>query len=166
MKGMAAVNVGDRAPDVTLVNWDRQAVQLSNHFGQPLVLAFFPGAFTGVCTREMCTFRDSLKQVEEAGGRIIGISVDSPFAQKAWAEQHGLTFSLLSDFNRQAVKAFGVEDPNFAKGLLPGVAKRSVFVLDKDGKVTYRWVSDDPTVEPNYDEVREAVRKTKAAARM
>lgn len=163
---MAAVNVGDRAPDVTLVNWDRQAVQLSNHFGQPLVLAFFPGTFTGVCTREMCTFRDSFKQLEEAGGRVIGISVDSPFAQKAWAEQHGLPFPLLSDFNRQAVKGFGVEDPNFVKGLLPGVAKRSVFVLDKDGKVTYRWVSDDPTVEPNYDEVQEAVRKTKAAARM
>ena len=163
---MAAVNVGDRAPDVTLVNWDRQQVRLSDHFGRPLVLAFFPGAFTGTCTKEMCTFRDRLTAFEDTGSRIIGISVDSPFAQKAFAEQHGLTFSLLSDFNRQAVKAFGVEDPNFVKGLLPGVVKRSVFVLDRDGKVTYRWVSDDPTVEPNYDEVREAVRKTAAASRM
>jgi peroxiredoxin len=163
---MAAVNVVDRAPDVTLVNWARQQVRLSVHFGRPIVLAFFPGAFTGTCTKEMCTFRDRLTAFEDTGARIIGISVDSPFAQKAFAEQHGLTFSLLSDFNRQAVKAFGVEDPNFVKGLLPGVAKRSVFVLDRDGKVTYRWVSDDPTVEPNYDEVREAVRKTAAASRM
>lgn len=163
---MAAVNVGDQAPDITLVNLDREPVRLPTLFGQPLVLAFFPGAFTGVCTREACTFRDGLKAFEEAGARIIGVSVDSPFAQKAWAEQHGLTFTLLSDFNRQAVKAFGVEDPNFAKGFLPGVAKRSVFVLDGEGKFTYRWVSDDPTVEPNYDEVQQAVRKTKAAARM
>jgi peroxiredoxin len=163
---MAEVRVDDHAPDITLVNLDRQPVRLPTLFGQPLVLAFFPGAFTGMCTREACTFRDGLNAFEEAGGRIIGISVDSPFAQKAWAEQHGLTFTLLSDFNRQAVKAFGVEDPNFTKGLLPGVAKRSVFVLDRDGKITYRWVSDDPTVEPNYDEVQQAVRKTKAAARM
>lgn len=93
------------------------------------------------------------------GARVIGISVDSPFAQKAWADHLGLTFALLSDFNRRAVQAFGIEDPNFAKGVLPGVAKRSVFVLDGRGIVAYRWVSENPGVEPNYAEVEEAVRR-------
>ncbi len=162
---MADVRVGDPAPDVTLVTHDRKPVRLSEMFGPPLVLAFFPGAFTGVCTREMCTFRDNLNTFTDMGAQVMGISVDTPFAQKAWAEQHGLTFTLLSDFNRQAVRAFGVEDPNFAKGVLPGVAKRSVFILDKEGKVAYRWVSDDPTVEPNYEEVQEAVRALQTGAR-
>jgi len=156
---MAEVRVGDRAPDVTLVNADRQPVRLSELTGPPLVLAFFPGAYTTVCTREMCTFRDSLADFEVTGARVVGISVDTPFSQKAWAEHLGLTFPLLSDFNRQAVKVFGIEDPNFAKGVLPGVAKRSVFVLDRDGVVTYRWVSDNPAVEPDYAEVAEAVKK-------
>ena len=161
---MAEVRVGEKAPDVLLVGGDRQPVRVSDLFGQPVVLAFFPGAFTGVCTREMCTFRDSLNVFTDGGARVVGISVDTPYAQKAWAEQHGLTFTLLSDFNRHAVKAFGVEDPNFAKGVLPGVAKRSVFVLDKDGTVTYRWVSDDPTIEPHYAAVQEAVRATRTGA--
>src|SRR4030067_2343989 len=115
----------------------RQPGRVSGLSGQPVVLAFFPGAFTGVCTREMCTFRDSLNVFTDAGARVVGISVDTPYAQKAWGEQHGLTFTLLRAFNRHAVKAFGVEDPNFAKGVLPGVAKRSVFVHDKDGPVLY-----------------------------
>lgn len=163
---MAEVRVGDRAPDVTLVNPDRQAVRLSELHGQPLVLAFFPAAFSNTCTKEMCTFRDTMQGFDQSGARVVGISVDMPYAQKAWAEQHQLPFPLLSDYNREAVRAFGVEDPNFAKGVLPGVAKRSVFVLNKDGKVTYRWVSDVPAVEPNYAEVEEAARKAGAGARV
>ncbi len=155
---MAEVHVGDPAPDVTLVNSDRQAVRLSQLLGRPLVLAFFPGAFTTVCTREMCTLRDELHAFAQVGAQVVGISVDSPFAQKAFAEQHGLPFPLLSDFHRQAVRAFGIEDPNFARGVLAGVAKRSVFVLDGEGRVVYRWVSDDPGVEPDYAEVKAAVR--------
>jgi len=162
---MTEFRIGDRAPDVTLVGHDRQPVRLSELAGQPLVLAFFPAAFTGVCTREMCAFRDGLNGFTDAGAKVVGISVDTPYSQKVWAEQLGLTFTLLSDFNRQAVKAFGVEDPNFAKGVLPGVAKRSVFILDKDGIIAYRWVSDDPTVEPDYAEVREAVHAVQAGAR-
>ncbi|MBI3975460.1 MAG: redoxin domain-containing protein [Armatimonadetes bacterium] len=163
---MAEVRVGDRAPEVTLVNPDRQQVRLSELLGQPLVLAFFPAAFSNTCTKEMCTFRDTLHGFDDIGVRVIGISVDMPYAQKAWAEQHTLSFPLLSDYNREAVKAFGVEDPTFAKGVLPGVARRSVFVLDKDGTVTYRWVSDVPSVEPNYAEVEEAARRAGAGARV
>jgi len=154
-----AVEVGHRIPDVTVVNQERKPVKLSEFLGKPLVLAFFPGAFTGTCTKEACTLRDSLEKFNGLNARVMGISIDSPFAQKAFADQNKLNFTMLSDFNRHAVKAFGIEDPNFAGGQLPGVAKRSVFVLDKDGKVTYRWVSDNPGVEPNYDEVTEAIRK-------
>lgn len=155
---MAEVLVGDHAPDVTLVNRDRQVVRLSQLFGRPLVLAFFPGAFTTVCTREMCTLRDGLQAFTQVGAQVVGISVDGPFAQRAFAEQNGLSFPLLSDFHRQAVRAFGIEDPNFAGGALAGVAKRSVFVLDREGRVVYRWVSDDPAVEPDYAAVGAAVR--------
>lgn len=154
------VEVGQRIPDVTLVNQERKPVKLSEFLGKPLVLAFFPGAFTGVCTKEACALRDSLEMFNGLNARVLGISIDSPFAQQAFADQHKLNFTMLSDFNRNAVKAFGIEDPNFAGGQLPGVAKRSVFVLDKDGRVSYRWVSDNPGVEPNYDEVTEAIRKT------
>lgn len=154
-----SVEVGQRIPNATVVNAERKPVKLSEFFGTPLVLVFFPGAFTGVCTKEMCTFRDSLEKFNGLNARVVGISIDSPFAQKAFADQHKLNFPLLSDFNRNAVKAFGIEDPNFAGGQLPGVAKRSVFVLDKEGNVRYRWVSDNPGVEPNYDEVTEAIRK-------
>lgn len=154
-----AVAVGQLAPEATLVSADRKAVKLSDLRGKPTVLAFFPGAFTGVCTKEMCTFRDGMAKVTELKAQVVGISVDSPFAQKAFADQNGLNFPLLSDFNRHAVRAFGIEDPNFVSGLLPGVAKRSVFVLDRDGRVAYAWVSDNPLVEPPYPEVETAVRQ-------
>ncbi len=162
---MADVRTGDVAPDVTLVNSDRQEVPLSSLRGRPLVLAFFPAAFSKTCTREMCTFRDDLQAFADLDAQVVGVSVDMPYSQKVWAEQMGLTFPLFSDFHRQAVKAYGVEDPKFAKGVLAGVAKRSVFVLDKDGRVAYRWVSDDPGVEPNYAEVKEAVRALQSETR-
>ncbi len=154
-----SVEVGQRVPDVTLVSQERKAVKLTEVLGKPTVLAFFPGAFTGVCTKEACTLRDGMASFNRMGAQVIGISVDSPFAQKGFADAHGLNFTFLSDFNRHAVRAFGIEDPNFAGGLLPGVAKRSVFVVDRDGTVRYRWVSDNPGVEPNYDEVAEAVKR-------
>ncbi len=154
-----AVQVGQLVPDATLVSADRKAMKLSELRGKPTVLAFFPGAFTGVCTKEMCTFRDSMAKFNELRASVIGISVDSPFAQKAFADQNKLNFTFLSDFNRQAVRAFDIEDRNFVNGLLPGVAKRSVFVLDKDGRVVYKWVTDNPTVEPPYAEVEAAARK-------
>lgn len=163
---MAEVGVGDRAPEVTLVNPERQPVRLSTLLGQPLVLAFFPAAFSSTCTKEMCAFRDGMEGFNQIGARVVGISVDMPYAQKAWADQYHLPFPLLSDYNREAVKAFGVEDPNFAKGVLPGAARRSVFVLDRVGTVIYRWLAEAPGIEPNYTEVEEAARKAGAVARV
>ncbi len=152
------VEVGQQVPDVMLVNADRKAVKLSEFRGRPTVLAFFPGAFTGVCTKEMCTFRDEMSAFSAINAQVIGISVDSPYAQKAFAEKNNLNFQFLSDYNREAVRAFDVQDPNFAAGMLPGVAMRSVFVLDKHGVVRFKWVAPAQTTEPEYKAVEAAVK--------
>ena len=154
------VQDGQQAPDAILVSKDRKQVRLSDLRGTPTVLAFFPAAFTGVCTKEMCRFRDDLGRFSSLRAQVVGISADTPFVQAEFARQNNLTFPLLSDFNHQAMKAYGVYDDNFI-GLLDGIAKRSVFVLDRTGKVVYAWVSDNPGVEPPYDEVAAAV--TRAA---
>jgi glutaredoxin-dependent peroxiredoxin len=152
------VQAGQQAPDAVLVSGDRKQVKISDFRGKPTVLAFFPAAFTGVCTKEMCHFRDDLSRFSTIGAQVIGISADTPFVQAEFARQNNLTFPLLSDFNRQAMKAYGVYDGNFL-GLLDGIPKRSVFVLDKNGTVVYAWVSDTPSVEPPYADVEAAVRK-------
>lgn len=154
------VQVGQQAPDAVLVSGDRKQVKVSDFRGKPVVLAFFPAAFTGVCTREMGHFRDQLSRFASLGAQVVGISADTPFVQAEFARQNKLTFPLLSDFNRQAMKAYGVYDDNFL-GLLDGIAKRSVFVLNAEGMVVYAWVSEIPGVEPPYAEVETAVEKAR-----
>ncbi|MEM3670382.1 MAG: peroxiredoxin [Thermoprotei archaeon] len=151
------VEKGQVAPDVSLVDSERKTVKISDYKGKPLVLAFYPGAFTGVCTKEMCTFRDSLSKFNSVGATVIGISVDPPFSLKAFKEQNKINFPLLSDYNREAVKAYGVAAGDFAglKGYT--AAKRSVFILDKEGKIAYKWVTENPGVEPDYAEVQKVV---------
>jgi peroxiredoxin len=122
----------------------------------PLVLAFFPGAFTEVCSHEMSTFQDRLEAFEAAGGAVYGISVDTPFALNEFRDQLGLGFGLISDTNREIVDAYGVA-MDFAGLGVRNVAKRAVFVIDASGTVTYAWISDDPGVEPDYDELEDAV---------
>ncbi len=153
-----SVEVGQQAPDAVLVSGDRKQVKISDLRGKTAVLAFFPAAFTGVCTKEMCRFRDDIGRLTGLNAQVIGISADTPFVQAEFARQHNLKQTLWSDFNHQAMKAFGVYDSSFI-GVLDGIAKRSVFVLDKNGKVVYTWVSDNPGVEPPYDEVEAAVKK-------
>src|SRR5256886_16908743 len=105
-----AVDVGSTAPDFTLTNQDRQPVTLSAQRGKPVVLAFFPAAFSSVCTKELCTFRDSMARLNQARAQVYGISVDTFFALKAFRDAQGLTFPLLSDFNKQAIRDYGVFD--------------------------------------------------------
>ena len=153
------VSKGDSAPDFTapLANGDVGSFTLSDHLNEaPLVLAFFPGAFTSVCTHEMNAFQDNLGSFEEAGATVYGISVDSPFALNEFREKLGLEFDLISDAEKELVDAYDVS-MNFDDLGVYDVAKRSVFVLDEEGVVQYAWVSDDPGVEPDYDEVLEAV---------
>jgi len=153
------VSVGDTAPDFTapLANGDVDEVTLSEAVTDgPVVLAFFPGAFTSVCSHEMEAFDE---RVDELAGDVdvYGVSVDTPFALNAFRDELGLDFPLVSDSERDIVQAYDIAMDFTAMGVY-NLAKRAVFVLDQDRTVTYAWVSDDPGVEPDYDAVVEAVR--------
>ena len=150
-----AAEKGSTAPDFTLPNQDREPVTLSKQRGRPIVLAFFPAAFSSVCQKELCTFRDALAKLNKVNAQVYGISVDTFFALKAFADQQHLTFPLLSDFNKQVIRDYGVFNEDMIG--LKGIAKRAVFVLDKSGVIRHREVLDDARNEPDYDKVYEAV---------
>ena len=152
-----AADVGSKAPDFTLTNQERQPVTLSALRGRPVVLAFFPAAFSSVCQKELCTFRDGMNELNRANAQVFGISVDSFFALKAFHDQQTFTFSLLSDFNKQAIRDYGVFNEDMIG--LKGIAKRAVFVLDKDGVVRHREVLEDARNEPDYQAVFAALAK-------
>ncbi len=153
------MEVGDRLPDVTLVDTELKPVRLTEAAaGRATIFAFFPGAFTGVCTKEMCHFRDDLSKLSGLGARLYGISVDGPFPNREFKAKNGLNFDILSDYNRDAVRAFGIELRDFARLKGYTAAKRSVFIADGKGVVRYKWVSDDPAVEPDYAKVAEALK--------
>ncbi len=149
------VDVGSKAPDFTLMNQERQPVTLSAQKGRPVVLAFFPAAFSSVCTKELCMFRDSMAKLNHARAQVYGISVDTFFTLKAFHDQQGYTFPLLSDFNKQTIREYGVFNEDMIG--LKGIAKRAVFVIDKDGVVRHREVLDDARNEPDYAAVFRAV---------
>ena len=145
-----SVDVGSTAPDFTLPNQDRQPVTLSALRGRPVVLAFFPAAFSSVCTTELCTFRDRMGTLGKGSGdaQVLGISVDTFFTLKVFQDSQKLTFPLLSDFNKQVIRDYGVFNEDMIG--LRGIAKRAVFVVDKDGVVRYREVLEDARNEPDY----------------
>jgi len=154
---------GEKAPNFKLkatVDGEQTELELSEELAKEdkegIVLAFFPLAFSSGCTKELCQFRDSLSEFEDLDAKVLGISVDSPYALKAFAEENDLKFPLVSDFNKDIIETYGVvqEDLNGLKG----VAKRSVFVLDSDGTVRYKWVSDDPSILPDQGEVKEVLK--------
>jgi peroxiredoxin len=153
------IKVGDKAPDFTLPDTEMKSRSLKEFLGNKVVIAFFVGAFTSVCTKEMCAFRDSMARLTDLEAQIIGISVNDPFSNRAFVEKNRLTFPILSDYNRQAIKAYGVENSNF--GGLDGytVAKRSIFIADKKGAIRYVWTTDDPMIEPDYKEIENALEK-------
>ena len=152
-----AAEVGQAAPEFNLHDTDRQQRKLSDFKGQNVVLAFFPGAFTGTCTTEMCTFRDRTDAFNSMNAQVFGISVDPPFSQKAWSDANNLNFPLLSDFNREAVNAYGIPLPGLAGMEGYVAAQRAVFVVDKEGVIRYKWVGETPANEPDYDEVQRQV---------
>ncbi len=156
-----AVRNGEKAPEFTLIDADRKPRSLKEFHGKKTVLAFFPGAFTGVCTKEMCTLRDSMSRFNDMNAQVVAISVDAPFSNKAFMTQNNLQFPVLSDYARSAIQAYGVVQENFAGLTGYNAAKRSVFVLDNAGVIRYSWVSDNPGVEPNYDEISKALASIK-----
>ncbi|MEW5840732.1 peroxiredoxin [Nitrososphaera sp.] len=147
--------IGQKAPDFELPDQDLKMQKLSDYRGKKTVLAFFPAAESSVCTKEMCTIRDSLDELRDYGANVLGISVDGPFVNKAFANNHHLNFPVLSDYARKVIKKYGIVMKKLAVMEDYNAAKRAVFILDKDGKVRYRWVSDNPLVEPNYAEIKE-----------
>jgi glutaredoxin-dependent peroxiredoxin len=153
--------LGQKAPDVEFVDTDRKGVKTSHFQGKTTVIAFFPGAFTGVCTKEMCTFRDSMSKFNSLDANVVAISVDSPFSNKAFKEQNRLNFPVLSDYDRKGVNAFGVQLQNFAGLNGYTAAQRAVFVLDREGNVKAKWIAENPGLEPNYEWVSNEVEKLK-----
>jgi peroxiredoxin len=151
-----STEIGAQAPDFTLMNQDRQPVSLSGALQSgPVVLAFFPAAFSSVCQNEMCTFRDSIATLGAAKAQVLGISTDTFFALKAWADQQHFNFPLLSDYNKDVIRAYGVVNPDMIG--LKDIAKRAVFVIDRQGTVRHREVLDDARNEPNYQQVNETL---------
>lgn len=153
-----SVQVGQTAPDFTLKDTERQDVSLSSFRGNKNVLLLFvPFAFTGVCTNEVCSVRDNLNNYTRLNAEVLGVSVDSPFAQKQWKEKENLNFTLLSDFNRQVNKAYGAQYENFNG--FEGVSKRAAFVIDKAGTVQYAEVLDNAGNLPNFDKISETLQR-------
>ncbi len=153
-------NIGDKAPDFQLPDINMKMHKLRDYSGGKIVLAFFPAAESPTCTAEMCSFRDSMTDLQQSGARIIGISVDGPFANKIFTENRHLNFDLLSDYKRETINKYGVVMENL--GPLEGynAAKRSIFILDENYNIIYKWVSDVPTIEPNYEEINAILKKT------
>ena len=149
--------VGSPAPATNLWGPDRKLFDLPSLRGSRAVLAFFPGAFTGVCEREMCTLRDSMADFNTLNAKVIGISVDSPFANAGFAAKNGLQFPLYSDYSRETVTAWGVAWPNFAG--MPGyvASNRAVFILDEEGIVRWQWIGENPGQEPDYAAIKAAL---------
>ena len=156
-----ALSTGSLAPSITLKHKTTEGlkdVRMGDHFGkEAIVLLFFPLAFTGVCTDEMCSVTQDLSSYEGLNAKIYAISVDSPFSQEAWAKANNIQIPLLSDFNREAVQAYDVVCPELVG--LKHIAKRSAFVINKEGIVTFSWSSDDPKVLPSFDAIKAALAK-------
>ncbi|MDH3677221.1 MAG: redoxin domain-containing protein [Nitrosopumilus sp.] len=150
-----SLNIGDMAPNFELPDTELKMRTLDEFKGKKIVLSFFVAAGSNVCENELCTFRDSWDEISNLNAQVIAISNDGPFANKAFAEKHNLNFPLLGDYNSNTIRDYGI----LMKDLLHikdyNAAKRSVFVIMEDGKIGYKWVSEDPLKEPNYQEIKE-----------
>lgn len=154
---MNSLTLGSKAPDFTLTNSDKQAITLSEHFGKPIVLLFFPLAFTSVCTAELCSVRDNIAFYNQTNATVLGISVDSPFTLAKFKEEQKLNFQLLSDFNKEVSGAYGSLYENFVLGL-KGVSKRSAFVINTEGTIVYAEVLENAGDQPNFNAIEDALR--------
>jgi glutaredoxin-dependent peroxiredoxin len=152
------LRAGDTAPDVTLPSTDGSPVSLASQWAAgPLVLLFFPLAFTSVCTAELCTMRDDLTSYTDLDARVVAVSVDSPYTLERFRAEIDAGYPFLSDFNREAARAYGVlREAPLGPGLL-NVADRAAFVVGEDGRVRYAWHSTNPGRLPPFDEIRAAL---------
>ncbi|MCB9045085.1 MAG: redoxin domain-containing protein [Chitinophagales bacterium] len=147
-----AVIVGQKAPDFTLYDSDKNEVSLSGLKGNNVLLLFYPLAFTGTCTKELCSVRDNIATYNNANATVLGISIDNVFVQDRFKKEHGLQFPLLSDFNKETIHAYDIVHDTFAFGMKE-VGKRSAFVVDKEGFVKYAEVLDNPSEIPDFEAI-------------
>lgn len=156
------IEVGQPAPHFVLNAASGGSVSLEEHFGKgPTVLLFVPLAFTPVCTNELRMMRDDYDFYTRRDARVLGASVDSQYTLKVWSDQLRLPFPLLSDFNKETAAAYGALYEEL--GGLRGVAKRAAFVVDKDGIIRFRWVSEDASLLPPFDEIKAAVEEVSSS---
>ncbi len=148
---------GDKAPDFTLFNTDKEWVKLSDQKGKNVLLLFFPLAFTGVCTKELCSIRDNLSFYNSINAEVFGISVDSNATLAKFKEDQKLNFALLSDFNKEASAAYDVLYENF--GWMKGVSKRSAFVIDKAGIIQYEEVLENAGEVPDFEAINSTLQE-------
>lgn len=153
-----ALTPGTAAPDFKLVNTDKKEVSLSDFAGKNLIIHFFPAAFTGVCTEQLCSSRDELSYYNGLNASVVGVSVDMPFALAEFKKQQNLNFDLLSDFNKKLIHDYDMYFPNFAFGM-KGVAKRGVALINKEGKIAYAEETANPGVQVNFAALKEALSK-------
>jgi len=149
-----SIQKGQQAPDFSLFNTEKQKVNLADHKGKNVVILFFPLAFTGVCTAELCNVRDNIAVYNNTNAEVFGVSVDSLFVLDKFRTEQNLNFPLLSDFNKEAAKAYGVLYETFPAFEMMGVSKRAAFVVDKDGMVQYAEVCATPGDLPNFAEIQ------------
>lgn len=147
---------GDKAPNFSLRATDKSEISLEDFRGQNVVLLFFPLAFTGVCTDELCTMRDNLADYEGLNAKVLAVSVDSLFTLEKFKNENNYNFTLLSDFNKNVSRAYGALYENFVLDM-KGVSKRSAFVIDKDGTVQYSEVLESAGDLPNFEKVKETL---------
>jgi peroxiredoxin len=151
-----SIKVGDKAPSFKLVDTDKKEVSLEDFKGKNLIVHFFPAAFTGVCTTQLCTVRDAISMYQNDACDVVAISVDLPFTLGKFKELQNLNFTLLSDFNKEAINAYGAIYENWILGL-KGVAKRAAFVIDKEGVVRYAEVLESAGDLPNFTAINETL---------
>lgn len=150
-----SLQVGDQAPDFKLKNTELKEVSLGDFKGKKVVLHFFPLAFTGVCTTQLCTMRDNFGYYDGLNAQVLGVSVDSPFTLAKFKEEQSYQFPLLSDFNKEVAAAYGALYEDFLG--LKGIAKRSAFVIDEEGKVIYAEVLEDAGNLPDFAAINKVV---------
>ena len=149
-----SLNIGDVAPDFELPDTELKLRTLDEFKGGKIVLSFIVAASSPVCEVELCTFRDSWKEISDLCAKIVSISNDGPFANKAFAEKHNFNFPLLGDYTSKTIRDYGILMPDLLHIKDYNAAKRSVFIINEDGKIGYKWVSEDPLKEPNYEEIK------------
>ena len=145
-----AIAIGQTAPNFSLFDSEKNKVTLSEMKGKNVVLLFFPLAFTGVCTKELCSVRDNIATYNDTNAQVLGISVDSLFVLDKFKQEQNLNFPLLSDFNKEAAKAFDVLYEVFPAFEMQGVSKRAAFVVDKEGVVKYAEICATPGDLPDF----------------